>query len=374
MESNDTAQIESGDLYEQHEYFQSLDILRLLLMILASASIFGVGSGGVLGKICESVAGIAPLAFYIISGFLVLSDDSERTNARIGRTIGRTAVMLLIMALFYFGVNALFCYLDGQQIFGTLPAASKRFWFQTLVINIWPYAIGQSIWYVQALLYGYIVIYILRKLHLAKIEWLLFILLEAFAFASGEFAGVLNFAPLAIIDMPYIPECFFTCAIPYLLLGGIIRRSLDKLSRISTAIYVIGAISGVALSYGEEVFLSGNGYAHSHHFIGTAIASFCLCAFVVFAFYGEAPRLLPLSVRSRVYIPVMYLLLEAVGIASVRFFSLHDPYTYGILEKWIFALVYVISFVIAVFACLIWENFMFRKKAAFVEPKENEIE
>ncbi len=359
MENSDAVQLDGygyGDDYE-FEYFQSLDILRLLLMLVASANIFGIGSGSFVAKIGESIAGIAPIAFYMISGFLVLGNNSKIGNAKIGRTMGRTGLLFLIMTVVYLGTNALcYYYFDGVNILAATPFNSKLFWFKTLALNIWPYAIGQTIWYVQALFYGYVIIYIFRKLHLAKIEWLLFILLEVFAFVSGEFADVFNFQPLASVNIPYIPECFLTCALPYLLLGGIMRRSMEKLSDVPTLIYILGVVFGIALSYFEEAVLTENGYSHSYHFIGTVVASFCIIAITVLEFYGDAPKLMPLSIRSRFYLVIMYFVFDPVGTIMNAFIKVRDPWLYGTVKTWIWLIAYCISFIIAVLICLLWEN------------------
>ncbi len=324
--------------------FQSLDILRLVLLVLVSINVFGT-RGGLIGWAAEVLSGCASIAFFVISGFLVLTDDGD-AEARIVRCIKRTALTFGIMLVLYFGINAAFYAWGGMDITVLTPFDSKRFWFEFLVLNVWPYDIGGIIWYVQALLYAYILIWLLYKLNLMRWDWLWFLLLFAFTVVTEELTGLLGFFPLRYA---YLPACFLTRALPYLLLGGLLRRLLPLLSRVRPLVYLIGIGVGVVLCFAEIDLFARNGWLMNiHHLIGMPVIAFCLCALCALIAYCDVPILYYLADHARLYLSLIYILLHPLGVGLAVACLAVAPALFDGLQNWMWAVAFAICFGLAV--------------------------
>lgn len=299
--------------------------LRLVLMLLVSANIFGV-AGGTVGRFIQIAAQFATMAYFIISGFMVLTDDSGRDD-RIKRTIGRAAITFLVLVVAYFGINALFYYIGGYSIFDITPWKSRRFWFNFLFLNVWQYNIGGIIWYVQAYLYAYIFIFLVNKLKLLKLDWLFFIVFEAIGLLSSEFSG---FIGINFHGYRSLPNCFFTMAIPYIFLGAFIRRKIVSLMKIDNLWYTLIGIGGLAVCFGEGALISYLGKLYTtYNFIGLGITAFCLC---VIALQPDIVN------GDDLFFPD-----EAANPNGVNYIEAHFPYYF----TWIYYLLQPLSVVLA---------------------------
>ncbi len=253
---------------------ENIEKFRLLLMFCACIKLCGFPT--VAGPAVQSICGFAPIAFFILSGMLVLSDPEKRRE-RLEREIKRTATAFLCIFVFYVLINVLlFLSLDADF----LPALkSKRIWFNFLVLNIWPFQMGDAVWYVQSLLYAYIVIYILERLNLLQYDVYIFPVLFIISVLTGEFSGLVHFN---FLGYTYLPPNFFTVALPYLLLGGISVRFVSSPLFFNPVIYIIGMIAGVGLTMAEPVVLFRRGAeGYYSQLIGMVVVAVCLCFFVL---------------------------------------------------------------------------------------------
>ncbi len=85
-------------------YYPGLERLRLILMLLMCIRLFGFPTA--IGGWVEQFCGFVPIAFYILSGYLVLR-ESEHRSKRIVRAIKRTAIVFGVMTVVYFIINLL---------------------------------------------------------------------------------------------------------------------------------------------------------------------------------------------------------------------------------------------------------------------------
>lgn len=251
----------------------TLEKWRFFLMLCACIQLLGFPTAA--GGIVQYVCGFAPIAFFMLSGYLVLGKKEGR-SARILRTVKRTAIVFAALCIAYAGITFFLAGAGRSALFSAL--LSKRLWFEFLVLNIWPFAIGNAIWYVQALLYAYIILFFLDKWKLLRYDLILFALLFLFTVFTGELNGLTHFGFLGYM---VFPANFLNRALPYLLLGGIFARFEERLMRIPAYVLLIGAVIGVGLTVAEPLFLYRIGIlGYDGHVLGMALTAAALSLLV----------------------------------------------------------------------------------------------
>ena len=320
----------------------AIGFLRLFLMLLVSIQTFGIGRGA-LGRLIAIFCNVAPIAFYIIAGYLVLSNDEEM-DAKIGRTIRRAFFTFIILFVGYIAANIAFFNYGGETIFDYSNFRAKRFWFEFFVLSNWPYPIGTTIWYVQSYLYAFIAVWLMRKLKLMKLDWLIFLLLFAFTVVSGELAGLLH---VTILRYAYIPACVFTRALPYILLGGMLRKGREQLKAIPAYVWLLLTVFGFALCLGE-IFALDYFWARmpDGHFIGLAIAAVSMCMLAFrreTAAVGAVPK--PAK-HARFCVVLTYWLLQPIGTVMALIFITADYVTWYYVQPWMAPLIVAVCFTI----------------------------
>lgn len=252
------------------DYSPAIERLRFVLMFFMC--IYLLGFPGALGGFVKTVCGFVPIAFYILSGYLVLR-ESENRSERIVRAIKRSAVTFGVLCAVYFLLNVFLYRLEGINF---LPAmALVRFWFNFIVMNVWQFDIGSAIWYVQALLYAYIIIYFLDKRKLLKYDGIISAVLILFTVVTGELSGIIKWE---LWGYTYIPGNFFTRALPYVLLGSYIRRNTRKSARINKFWFRFAIVIGIVLSLAEILILGAlNKQGYYGHLIGMGVIAAAVC-------------------------------------------------------------------------------------------------
>ena len=177
------------------------------------------------GVSINSFFGFAPIAFFILSGYLVLRESTNR-SARIVRAIKRSAIVFGALVIAYFTMSLAISHFSSADSLPNL--GDMQLWTDFLVLNRWPFAVGNSIWYVQSLLYAYIVIYFMDKLKLLKFDWFFSFALILFTVVTGEFSGVFR---MNLPGADSLSGNFINRALPYILLGSFMHKKIDKLSK-----------------------------------------------------------------------------------------------------------------------------------------------
>lgn len=259
-------------------YYRTADALKFWLMPFVCILCFGFPTR--YGGIVSVLSGFAPLCFFLLSGFFGLIDGPGELE-RLGRRIKRTGAMFAVMFVLCFITNILFYQITGADVrivFTTL--LQKRVLFNFFVLCVWPFSMGESIWFIQSLFYAYIVLYVLYRLHLERLRGLLLVLCAALMLVSGELAGVVGFQ---FLGAPYLPPNVFTRALPYVLLGGVIRKKMDTWSMRGAWLYLLMIPLGLALAYGEFELLASRGLlVTTSHAVGLGITAFGLCMWTLF--------------------------------------------------------------------------------------------
>ena len=174
---------------------------RLKLLLTPAVCVLSFGLPGALGSAMRDLCRAAPLAFYILCGFFVLTEDEEDRHRKLHRAIRSTGIFFLVLALFYLGLNALILTLQGVAwLESVLP---KRVLFNFAVLCIWPFQPGECIWFIQSLFYAWLLLWLFDlRGHLPSLILPLFIAATIIMLLVGEFAGLIH---LNLLGYTYIP-------------------------------------------------------------------------------------------------------------------------------------------------------------------------
>ena len=296
------------------------------------------------GDHVHTLCGSVPPAFFILSGYLVMRRSEDRSQ-RIVRTIRRTAVTFGLLAAAYFVLNLLYCLLLGTNILAYF--ADGKLWLDFLLLNVWPFEIGSAIWYVQALLYAYVILYFLDKWKLLKFDWLIAAVLFLLNAATGEFSGLIGWN---ILGYTYLPGNFLTRALPYLLLGGFIHRHMKKLLNVRRQWYWCILIGGVLLTLIEKALLDPFVVPnYCDHLIGMSVIAFSVCM-LAFKRKNRSGFEKALGLDRR-YTNFIYYLCQPVGMGLTLLLSAaphSDASIVDLLSEWTGVITFIFCFLLVV--------------------------
>ena len=239
---------------------QGAGYLRFILMAFVCFWSFGFPEPtGVL----SAISGFAVPAFFILSGYFVLVENRQIRIQKTEQKIKKTLKWFVCIFACYLILN-LVLRLMGYASF----SLSLRTVFNFIVLNMWPLPICSNFWFIQALLYAYIVIYIADKMNLLKYYKVALVTFIVLMLLFGEFAGLIHFN---VRGYTYIPGNWITRALPYLLIGMLMREKTAFLLKQQTRKYVL------------VILLGRNGLlVYGGHMIGYGIMAIaiCGCAFI----------------------------------------------------------------------------------------------
>ena len=256
------------------EYVQSAELIKFLLIPFVCFWIYGFPDG--IGLV-ELLSGFAVPAFFVLSGYFTLAGDEKERGERLKRTIIRDAIFFGILFFIYIAINLLVPLFRNDLSISML--LNKRLWFSFLVLNFWPLNVGESIWFIQSLLYANIILYFANKLHLLRFYKMFLVILVIVMLLSGELAGVIGFS---FLGYAYIPGGFLTRALPYLLLGMLLQEKYDSLKKIPFWVYLIIFVLGGGLVVGEYYLLFKIGkLVYISHMFGYMVMSIAVCGLMI---------------------------------------------------------------------------------------------
>lgn len=253
-------------------YIPAVKKMRFLLMIFAIIYTYGLQAN--LTELTGALFSFSFPALYIISGFLVLR-QSQDLEKRLLRTIGRTALCFIILFIVYLSLSLIVAEKSTLAMIAT-----KRFWLDFLLLNICALPIGTTIWFVQALLYAYIFIYVIYKLKLLRLDIYIAAVCLVIAVLSGELSSLIGFR---FLGHTFIGGNFLTRALPYILIGCFIYRKREFFGNLDFVHHICIFAFGALLAFGEYYLLGIIGKrAYVGHLLGMGIVAVALCLFTFF--------------------------------------------------------------------------------------------
>lgn len=251
--------------------FNFTGYLRLILMVFVCFWSFGSPDPS---GVVNSLSGFAIPAFFILSGYYVLDNKRNVRMEKTLRKIKRTAICFGFVFLFYAAINVVRIILHFQNF-----TFSKRMLFEFVVMNVWPFEIGNNIWFIQAMLYAYIIIFIADKLKLMKFYKIFIPILVIIMLLTGELSAMLRFN---IFGYQYIPGNWLTRALPYILIGRLLREMKKSVIKIQFWKYLIAFVIGGVLVIAEILGLGWfDCLRYQGHMFGYGIMAVAVCGLAI---------------------------------------------------------------------------------------------
>ncbi len=344
-----------------------IDILRWVLMIFVCVNTFSFP--GQLGAYLKIISGFAYICFFIISGFLVLRHN-HHIEQKIKAAIRRTGIMALTLFFFYLLFNIVYLALRKQSFLEVMKAfmTSKRMIFQFVALNAWFLPIGDTFWFIQCLLYGYVAIYILKKLDLLKYDYIICLICLIIAVLTGELANIIHFN---FLGYTYIPSTVITRSLPYLLIGRIIGRNRKYFVEHRMKISLTFIPVSVWLTVVEIQALSkSNNLIYTGHMIGNGLLACVLCGYVIMREdWGQQPMYKDnyLISNARHYVKYVYAFHQICGIIYLLMIrNLLSRYYYYLAP-----LVSIVAFITSLLIGIVVRGCV--DSMRFEEDEENEV-
>ena len=279
--SEEFREIKLSEFYDQKRFAGRLRLMQLFMMPFVYFLMLGFPVPGVVGTYVGLLSNFAVLAFFIFCGFFTLLPDPERRKRKLKRTIRRSGRFFLIVFLGYVAVNV--AYLSYFGALGSLFSSGEflrlRTLFDFLVLNVWPLPIGNIIWVIQSLFFACLFFFLVEKLKLSKIYNSLLVVLLVIMLFSGELAAVVGFP---YFGYQYIPGGVVTKTLPFMLIGMLIRKNVDKIELIPRFVFVLTFFGGGLCAIGELLLLKHLGLlVYTGNTIGYAVMAISVCCFFV---------------------------------------------------------------------------------------------
>lgn len=278
-----------SDFYDGDAYSGSADLLKFLLMPCVFISLFGFPyfNNEIYLNIVNFIrllSNFAAPAFFILCGFFTLLPDRQVRHEKIKHSIKYSLIFFGILFVSYLLFNFLFLYYYKGNLSWINEVLRKRVAFDFVVFNAWPhyFPTGNSIWFIQSLLFSNLIFLIANRLKLLSSPFFyipVLVVLALFAMSTGEFAAFFGFPHF---NYNYIPNGMLNCAIPYMLIGMILRKHAGIILRIKRWIYPLLFVFGIVMAFFELfILLRIDKLAFTGNFIGLGVMAVAACCFAV---------------------------------------------------------------------------------------------
>lgn len=267
-----------NSLYTEKYHSKSADVLKFWLMPFVFFVLFGFPTK--YGSYISTLSNFAAPAFFILSGFFILTTDDAVRRKKLKNAIKRYFIFFAVLFAVYTLISIVYLsYIEADWV---PEIIRKRTFFNFFVINIWPLPIGASIWFIQSLLYASIILLLADKSNLLKKAFIyipVFIILVALMLFGGEFSALVGFP---YFGYDFIPGGALTRALPYMLIGMFIRKHANRILNIRRFFFPLLFITGLFLAILELNLLSHfSVLRYTGHMIGFGIMAFSVCCFAL---------------------------------------------------------------------------------------------
>jgi surface polysaccharide O-acyltransferase-like enzyme len=181
---------------------------------------------GVIGKICAAFGTVGVIFFFLISGYQTYCEDA-RDSVKILRRFKRNLLLVSVVLLVYLVYTVI-----EHVVMGTILS-----WAQTKLLDPVTYlrmfVLGDldfincgHLWYMVAMLYGYLILYCMEKYRLHKIFYIALPLLLLLRVSMETYTN--SFSHFSWFDWHFSGN-FLVGALPIMVLGNYICRKEEKL-------------------------------------------------------------------------------------------------------------------------------------------------
>ena len=326
--------------------YRGANILKFFLMPFVCIASFGFP--GPYGDLVGRLSLFAPIAFYILCGFLSAAgekDDPETYKRLMKRSAVQFAVIfgiLIIMNGIFFGITGLYREAAAQLL-------TKRVLFNMIVLCTWPFPVGETIWFIQALLYARVILWFMNKYGLMKHYKKILIVTALLTVFFGEFAGIIRFN---FHGYTYIPGNAITRALPYMLLGRFLYEKREALFSRPSWNYCLAFFAGTLAAIAELLVLSKTGcLVYTGHMIGYGIMAFSACCLFL---KMKDVKINFFVIHGKRYSWLIYVLSQPAGHLLLIAAALIGPGAYMLIQILGGVIVYPVCLAIAIGIGHIW--------------------
>lgn len=259
--------------------YEGLDILKCFCAFLIVC--IHTSFPGKIGGCSVALARIAVPVFFMITGFFYRNIEKK---GKVGLQIKKVIILILIANIIYLFWNLLVAQDHNINLISYLKnAITKKSIIQCFVFN--ESVFGYHLWYLNAILYTLIIIFIAKKINVIRyIYWLIPILL----------LGNLIFGRYAVfIFEKEIPVTFgrnaYFVGIPYFMMGIVVNKNFEKMKKISRNMLIFGIILFSFTTILEAFVFSYFGIdVQGDHYISTFFLT--ITVFLLFAIYFQTNK------------------------------------------------------------------------------------
>lgn len=205
---------------------------------------------GVIGRICAAFGTVGVIFFFLISGYQTYCLDSLESG-KILRRFKRNLKLFSVVLLFYITYTVI-----EQITLGTIAEWMTNYllnpvtYVRLLVLGDLEFINADHLWYMVAMLYGYLILYCMEKYRLHKIFYIALPFLLLLRASMETYTN--SFSHFSWFDWHFSGN-FLVGALPVMVLGSYIRHKEDNILKLGAKTFV--PCAAVAMSL---VFLSVN--------------------------------------------------------------------------------------------------------------------
>lgn len=230
----------------------------------------------------EPLTRVAVPVFFMISGYYY---TSLKQKGRILHQIKRLLILILCTNIGFILFDALLLLLKGLPLSGAVsPWCNADTWITFFLFNLPP--IWAHVWYLSALLYVYLLVYLFEKIGPRRILYFFIPVLLCANLIMGTYLPLLF---RAAVPLKWSRNFLFI-GLPCFLLGDLIRQKEDRIKIGNLSLILLGIISCIT-SVLENKFLSSAGLCiNKDFFLSTIFVALSL--FLLAMNYPHAERTL----------------------------------------------------------------------------------
>ena len=209
---------------------------------------------GVIGKICAAFGTVGVIFFFLISGYQTYCVDSH-DSGKILRRFKRNLKLLSVALLIYLAYTVI-----EQIVLGTFTAWMTNYllnpitYIRLLILGDLDFISCGHLWYMVAMLYGYLILYCMEKYRLRKVFYIALPILLLLRVSMETYTN--SFSHFSWFDWHFSGN-FLVGALPVMVLGNYIRHREEKILKLGAKVFIPCAavlMSLVFLSVNVKIF------------------------------------------------------------------------------------------------------------------------
>lgn len=200
---------------------------------------------GAVGKIVASIGVVGVIFFFLISGYWSYDESGKNAYKLIVR-FKRNLILTLVAV----GVYFLFTVIE-QHMLGTFDEWFLAFknpvtYIRMIVLGDFELIHADQLWFMPALLYGYLILYVIEKKRLHKLFYTILPALLLLRICMETYTN--SFSNISWLDWHFSGN-FLVGALPVMVLGSFMHRHMEDIKAIPLKTSVLGSVVSILLVF-----------------------------------------------------------------------------------------------------------------------------